>query len=175
MSKLEVAQLIQWVDGLAARIGVASPQSFTLAAMAACAIYTGMRKGELFGLRWIDVHLDVARLDVSRSYRLLPKSGKARHVPMHPTLVRVLRAWKDRCPRTPEGHVFPIEPLPGRWRMGREFDTVGLADALTGSGCHLPVDGHVWHMLRHTFASHFMMSGGNVLTCRSCSDTRRSR
>jgi site-specific recombinase XerD len=33
---------------------------------------------------------------------------------------------------------------------------------LTASG--RLVRSHVWHMLRHTFASHFMMAGGNILT-----------
>ena len=64
--------------------------------MIATAIYTGMRKGELFGLRWTDVHLDANRIDVMRSYNLLPKSGKPRHLPLHPELGRILRAWKER-------------------------------------------------------------------------------
>src|SRR5438270_3072886 len=33
--------------------------------MIATAIHTGLRKGELFGLRWSDVHLDTGRIDVS--------------------------------------------------------------------------------------------------------------
>lgn len=54
--------------------------------MVATALFAGLRKGELFGLRWPDVHLDTHQIDVMRSYELLPKSGKPRHVPMHPSL-----------------------------------------------------------------------------------------
>jgi integrase len=121
--------------------------------MIATGIYAGMRKGELFGLRWLDVHLDMARIDVMHSYRLLPKSGKPRHVPMHPELVRILRAWKERCPATAEGLVFPVGG-----GMGDRFDSCGLAEVMDAAGCHVP--DKPWHALRHTFASHFMMERG---------------
>ncbi len=127
----------------------------------AAAVYSGMRKGELFGLRWPDVHLDAARLDVMRSYKLAPKSGKARHLPAHPELVRILRQWKERCPATPEGLVFPVA-AGGSWRMGRREDSLDLGALLKAAECHVPVK--PWHALRHTFASHFMMRGGNILT-----------
>jgi site-specific recombinase XerD len=37
---------------------------------------------------------------------------------------------------------------------------LGFYTVLEGSGCHLGR----FHDLRHTFASHFMMSGGGILT-----------
>jgi integrase len=119
--------------------------------MIGTAIYTGMRKGELFGLRWTDVHLDIGRIDVERSYGGLPKSGKAREAWMHPDLVVILREWKRRCP-TPAGLVFPVEG-----RMGTEYETLGLGDIMKAAGVHVPQK--VWHCLRHTFASHAVMSG----------------
>lgn len=94
-----------------------------LFALVATAVYTGLRKGELFGLRWRDVHLDAKRLDVMRSYELLPKSGKPRHVPLHVELLRILRAWKERCPSTPDGLVFPVASRWDGWRMGERDDT----------------------------------------------------
>lgn len=42
------------------------------------ALHTGLRKGELLGLRWQDVDLHTRRLTVARSYGTTPKSGKAR-------------------------------------------------------------------------------------------------
>lgn len=44
--------------------------------MIATAVYTGMRKGDLYGLRWQDVHLDAARIDVMRSYKLARSPGR---------------------------------------------------------------------------------------------------
>lgn len=121
----------------------------------ATAIYAGLRKGEIFGLRWSDVHLDTGRLDVMRSYRLPPKSGRARYLPLHPELARILRAWRRRCPTTSEGLVFPVN-----WRMGDTGDMLNLAALLAESGCHVPAK--PWHALRHTFASHFVMAGGSL-------------
>jgi len=131
-------------------------------AMIATAIFTGMRKGELFGLRWPDVQIDAARVDVNRSYRTTPKSGKPRHVPINPALAPILRAWRSCCPATVEGLVFPVEAEPGRFRMGDHADMLGIVDLLVVAGCHVPE--MPWHALRHTFASHFMMRGGNILT-----------
>ena len=38
-------------------------------ALVAAGLYLGLRKGELFGLRWIDIHLEgAARVDVMKSY-----------------------------------------------------------------------------------------------------------
>lgn len=128
--------------------------------MVVAAIFGGMRKGELFGLTWSDVHLDASRIDVRRSYRLAPKSGKARHLPMHPELVRVLRLWKQVCPETKDRVVFPVDEGRGP-RMGNERDMVGITSLLRSAGCHVPE--HPWHGMRHTMASHYMMAGGNIL------------
>lgn len=50
----------------------------------AVAIYSGLRKGELWGLRWADVVLDGPRpeLVVKHSYRGPTKSRKVRRVPL---------------------------------------------------------------------------------------------
>jgi site-specific recombinase XerD len=46
--------------------------------------------------------------------------------------------------------------------MGTERDMLGIVELLAAAECHAPE--HPWHGLRHTMASHFMMSGGNILT-----------
>jgi integrase len=128
-----------------------------LEAMIATAIYTGMRKGELFGLRWRDVHLDAGRIDVARSYTTKPKSGKARHLPINPELAAVLHPWKATAEQRHPDLVFPLEG-----RMGTTYETLDLPEILDAAKCSGPDRG--WHTLRHTFASHFMMAGGNILT-----------
>jgi integrase len=155
-SKLEVVNLLALAEEHATAF-CAAPDARLRYVMAATAIYTGMRKGELFGLRWIDVHLDVARLDVNFSYKTLPKSGKVRHLPIHAELARILRQWKEQCPKNDAGLVFPING-----HMGDEWEMLGLVDLLVAVGCHVPAK--PWHAMRHTFASHFIMAGGNILT-----------
>jgi integrase len=122
------------------------------------ALYTGLRKGELLGLRWPDLDLDTQRLTVARSYQVLPKSGKARHLRLPSACVPALRAWQAVCPPTPQALVFP---LPGSGARP-ERSLLGLTRLLTAAGVRVPA--HPWHAMRHTFASHFIMAGGNILT-----------
>lgn len=128
--------------------------------MIATAIYSGMRKGELFGLRWIDVLFDRSLLHVAHSYGKTPKSGKWRPVPLHPALAVILRDWQRLCPPGPL--VFPVVLERGQGqRMGTADDMMDLEKFLLASGCHVPV--RPWHAMRHTFASHYAMAGGNLL------------
>jgi integrase len=122
----------------------------------ATALYTGLRMGELWGLRWADCDLDRGLLTVRRSYRLAPKSGKPRAVPINPALLPILRQWRNDCPASDEALVFPT----ARGYMRQKDRDYGFKTALAGATCH----GIGFHGLRHTFASHFMMAGGNILT-----------
>ena len=115
------------------------------------------------GLRWIDVNLERLQLTVAKSYTGTPKSGKARHIPVHPELARILRVWQKRCPTTVQGLVFPIFDVCDGWTMGERRHMLHLEHYLKAAGCHVP-EQRAWHFLRHTFASHFMMAGGNILT-----------
>lgn len=149
------------VDNLLAWTRENQPTEYPLYATA---VYTGLRMGELFGLRWNDVHLDqrdaeerpAPRLIVRRSYRLAPKSGKPRTVPINPRLLPVLRRWKEQAPPSGEGLVFPE----ANGSMRSKDKDYGFKAAMAGAGCH----DVGFHGLRHTFASHFMMAGGNILT-----------
>jgi integrase len=152
LSKAEVAALLAHLDEHARDVH----------APAAVALYAGLRKGELFGLRWCDVNLERGQLTVARSYTKAPKSGKPRHLPINPELAPILRAWRDACPATDEGLVFPVlDPCDG-YRMGDRSDMLLIEHHLRAASCHVPF--RPWHALRHTFASHFMMAGGNILT-----------
>ncbi len=46
--------------------------------------------------------------------------------------------------------------------MGGHDDMIGVEELLEAAKC--PPMQRAWHALRHTFASHYMMSGGNILT-----------
>jgi integrase len=120
------------------------------------AVHTGLRKGELIGLRWQDLDLDTLRLTVARSYQTTPKSGKARHLRLPPVCVPLLRTWRAECPVTPEGLVFPFA---GGNRP--QHALLGLPKLLMAARVRCPA--HPWHAMRHTFASHYVMQGGNIL------------
>lgn len=126
------------------------------------ALHTGLRKGELCGLRWCDLDLRSRRLTVARSYRTTPKSGKSRTLRLPDVVLPILTDWAKHCPRTPEGLVFPVPSRCGFAMSVHTSDMLGLPALLTAAGCRpLP---HCWHALRHTFASHFIMAGGNLLS-----------
>ncbi len=45
--------------------------------------------------------------------------------------------------------------------MGTPDDMMDIEGLLRAASCHVP--GRPWHALRHTFARHFAMAGGNLL------------
>jgi integrase len=124
------------------------------------ALHTGLRKGELLGLRWLDLDLESRRLSVMKSYKTTPKSGKPRHLRLPSLLIPLLGKWKRECPHTPGGLVFPVI-LRDRAVAGRDDHLMGLNELLEQAGCRRLL--HPWHALRHTYASHFIMAGGNIL------------
>lgn len=130
-----------------------------LHAMVAVGVFAGLRKGELFGLRWRDVVVDASRLDIRHSYDGTPKSGRSRHIPLHKQAAKALEQWRPECPQLDE-LVFPVRVGRGALRMGRSTDLAGLPELLKTAAVRVPT--HPWHALRHTFASHLVMSGASL-------------
>jgi integrase len=77
------------------------------------AALTGLRASELRGLRWINIDLAKAELQVHQRadrYNKIdaPKSEAGeRTIPLPPMVVNTLREWKLTCPKGPLGLVFP--------------------------------------------------------------------
>lgn len=113
----------------------------------------GLRRGEIFGLRWVDLDLPRKRLTVARSFKGLPKSGKPRTLPIPSPLAAVLERWRAACP--PSSPLVCCIQKPVQACINR---------LLAAAGC--PAFQRGWHALRHTFASCFMAHGGSVLTLK---------
>jgi integrase len=119
------------------------------------AFYTGMRAGELLGLRWEDVDLEQRLITVKRSYgNPFTKNSRIRHVPILTPLLKPLREWRLQAGGP---WVFPnrqgnVRQPSDRWLQElfkRCLERAGLT----------PVR---FHDLRHTFASHWVMSRGDI-------------
>ena len=122
------------------------------------ALNTGMRRGELAGLMWDRVNFLRSQIEVCRirdkfGHRQTTKGGRRRIVPMNSQVKAHLgELFKNHT----SDFVFtkrdgsPIEVQ----HIYRDF-TKGLLKA--------QIDRKIrFHDLRHTFASHFMMNGGNL-------------
>jgi integrase len=111
------------------------------------AIYTGMRRGEQFGLTWGQVDLKRGQIFLGDS-----KAEQSAYVELNSYVVHVLQKLKDRYgPSGPPSNtrVFPIDN-PAKW-----FET-----ALKAAG----IRGVTWHTLRHTFASRLTIAGVGLKT-----------
>ncbi len=115
------------------------------------ALHTGMRKGEILNLKWADVDFTNRIITVQES-----KSGKKRMLPMDDTLCETLGVLPARFQR---GYVFPSPVKAGQpcYDFKRQF-----GKAVKKAGIH----NFRFHDLRHTFASHLVMSGVDLMTVK---------
>ena len=114
------------------------------------ALFTGMRKGEILWLKWKNVDFDNNIILLDRT-----KNGDIREVPLSRELRDILLV--ESAGKTMEEYVFPKED-------GSRYVDVRVAykAALKASG----ITGFRFHDLRHTFASHMVMSGVDILTVK---------
>lgn len=116
--------------------------------IALTALTTGTRIAEIFGLKWSDVLYKEGLIAV----RAKLKGGKMRYVPMPTELAAEFRKYPAVFS---EERIFPPEPgaRRERQRVDKSFQTIlelaGIADFR-------------FHDLRHTFASWYMMNGGDL-------------
>ena len=134
---------------------------------------TGLRIGELRGLKWGDIEIrklpdgkvhavvhvrrtDPGRPDMDPNG---PKGNRPRTVPLSPELIAALENWhKTSQDKDPDDWVFPGAPS---WRDQHNRDRTR-----SGSNCVVMIKrfakdaglkGVTWHTLRHTFASKLVM------------------
>jgi integrase len=136
-------------DELAAILAKADADEALLVRVAAS---TGLRFGELAGLRWSDVSFEAARLTVVQQFTKgafsEPKTDNARRVvPIASEIVKELRLWKLRCPWSEDGLVFPSPD--GSALDSSNFHHRVWRPLLKRAG----VPHGTFHALRHSFAS----------------------
>ncbi|WP_462326155.1 tyrosine-type recombinase/integrase [Desulfoplanes sp.] len=107
------------------------------------ALFTGMRRGELFKLRWEDIDLENGFL-VLRG----PKGGRDQRLPVNGEAQKVL----DGVPGTREGYVFP-------GRYGNQLQDMRKTFRRIADKAGLPKNFRPLHGLRHTYASMLASTG----------------
>ena len=150
-----------------ARALLAAAQDLRNQALYVVAVHTGLRQGELLGLKWADVDLAGRRLSVRRALKVTdhgldfgPPKNKAsrRSVPLSKTAVAALRAHKthQNGERLRLGDLWQDRDLVFPNRVGKPLDHNNLyyreyKPLLRKAG--LGDEGFTFHSLRHTFAT----------------------
>jgi integrase len=121
------------------------------AAIYLTAAFTGLRRGELIGLRWRDVDFAGSLVRVRRAYSYgaltVPKSGKARAVPLAPEVASALARLALRGAWTGEDDlVFPGE-------TGGFLDGSALRRRYLAAQDFAGIKRLRFHDLRHTFGT----------------------
>jgi integrase len=124
------------------------------------AIHTGMRRGELQNLKWQDVDLATGTILIREA-----KSGEGRRVPMNSVARAALTGLREarrerlraRVVSRNEASAYVAAAPEGGYlhNLNRYWYA-----ALTGAG----IENLHFHDLRHTFATRYMMAGGNLFS-----------
>jgi|HubBroStandDraft_4_1064222.scaffolds.fasta_scaffold146570_2 integrase len=112
---------------------------------------TGIRRGEIFSLKWENVDFERALLTIEGAYA---KSGKTRHIPLNSEALQVLKDWRKQT----KSHDLVFHN-----KDGERFDNIKKGwTAILGE----EIKNFRWHDLRHHFASRLVMAGVDLNTVR---------
>lgn len=115
-----------------------------LSPLVVTAIYTGLRKQELFNLEWEDIDFKRNMLTVRNREGFTTKSKKNRTVELHRKLKVILLKYRKKS--------------------GKCFDVTNYRRIFARIARKINVPDLKLHELRHTFASHLIMQGVDIAT-----------
>ena len=120
--------------------------------MVLLSLNTGLRRGELFNLRWFDVNLQAKTITVAGEGA---KTAETRHIPLNAGAMATLNSWKKQS--DPTGYLFPSQD-------GERMTDVKTAwlELLKNA----TVEDFRWHDMRHDFASRLVVAGVPLNTVR---------
>jgi integrase len=119
------------------------------------ALNTGLRRGELFNLKWQDADSDATWLTIQGE---TAKSGQTRRIPLNVEALAVLSGWQAHCGKVrAEDRIFP-------GAGGAKLTRIDTAWSKLVKRANL--EDFRFHDLRHHFASRLVQSGIDLNTVR---------
>jgi len=115
-------------------------------------LYTGMRVGELTNLDWDDIDFEQEKINIIPKEEWSPKTGRERNIPLSQEIKRILGQLKKK-----PGSLF-------RTGEGNRINRNHLLEAFKRACKRAGIKDASLHTLRHTFASHLVMSGVDLYT-----------
>ena len=124
-------------------LSIKEDENIDVGNMMLMALYTGMRRGEMFKLQWKDVNLETGFILLKD-----PKGGQDQKIPINDMDMNLLNS----ITRSGSPYVFP-------GRNGGMRTTTGVAGRRIRKNAGLPDDFRPMHGLRHVYASMLASSG----------------
>lgn len=130
--------------------------------MALIGLCCGLRVSEILSLRWTDIDFDGLSMHVTRAVvRGIVDEVKTEYsddeLPLDSDFADRLRGWKQQCPPSSEGWIFP-SPV-----TGRPYEPGSIQQkVIRVAGKKLGLRNVGWHTLRHTYRAFLDASGAPV-------------
>lgn len=122
-------------------------------------LYTGIRRGELLGLRIKDVDFINRRLFINGR---TSKSKKSRFIPLHYSLLTILKFYL----KLRQLHGFNCEFLLISTKKDTPYTTHGLKHWVSRYNKRSGIKFHL-HQFRHTFACNLAIKGTNIISIKN--------
>jgi len=121
------------------------------------AMNSGIRRGNLFSLKWGDVDFTTKTITLRAA---TTKAGKVLRLPLNQTVIDTLTTWRKQSENTSsETLVFPSLKKKGALLVDIKRSWEGVLKAAK-------IENFRWHDLRHDFASQLVMKGVDLNTVR---------
>jgi integrase len=130
------------------------------------AVTTGLRRSELFALKWKDVDFHSKQIYVTRSIvqnvvGICKTESSQKPVPAHDDLVEALREWQGQTPyQSSESWVFASPVSQGRWPyLAQQIMRHHILPVVRKLGITKRIG---WHTFRHTYSTLLRSTGAEL-------------
>ena len=130
------------------------------------AVTTGLRRSEIFGLKWKDVDFQAKQIHVTRSIvqkvvGICKRESSQKPVPAHDDLVEALRQWHSQSRyKSPENWVFASPVHRGRWPyLAQQIMRLHILPVARRLGINKRIG---WHTFRHTYSTLLRSTGAEL-------------